>query len=76
MNILIGAVMANTSLYFELGAMTLLSIMGTVLLLSGLPGWGLVSTAILLGILSFGLRIDFNGDRLKPLPLVVEAKEK
>lgn len=48
--------MDNKSLYFELFAIVLLLITGTMLLLSGLPGWGLITIAGILSALSLGLR--------------------
>lgn len=48
--------MGNKSLYFELFAIAFLLITGGMLLMSGLPGWGLISIAGILSALSFGLR--------------------
>ncbi|MAC46352.1 MAG: hypothetical protein CMI12_05775 [Oceanospirillum sp.] len=48
--------MGNKSLYFELFAIAFLLIAGSVLLMSGLPGWGLITIAGILSALSFGLR--------------------
>lgn len=48
--------MSNKPLYFELASIALLLAVGVFLLLLGLPGWGLISIAGLLSILSFVLR--------------------
>lgn len=48
--------MGNKSLYFELFAIALLLVTGATLLMSGLPGWGLITIAAILSALSFGLR--------------------
>lgn len=69
-----GAVMSDRALYFELSAMGLLGVLGAVLLMSGLPGWGLITTAILLASLSFGLR--FESAKAKLQPIAIRAEEK
>lgn len=48
--------MNNKPLIFELISILLLLGAGGMLLLSNLPGWGLITIAGLLSILSFGLR--------------------
>ena len=48
--------MGNKSLYFELFAIAFLLITGAALLMSDLPGWGLITIAGILSALSFGLR--------------------
>ena len=48
--------MGNKSLYFELFAIAFLLITGGMLLMSGLPGWGLITIAGILSALSLGLR--------------------
>lgn len=48
--------MSNKPLYFELASIALLLAVGVFLLLTSLPGWGLISIAGLLSVLSFVLR--------------------
>lgn len=49
--------MSDSSLPFELSAILLLTIIGSALLLLGLPGWGLIATAFLLASMTVGLRL-------------------
>lgn len=48
--------MQDSSLLFELGSISLLLVLGSILIMSGLPGWGLIYSAALLTALSLGLR--------------------
>lgn len=52
--------MNDTSLYFELISISLLLGLGIALLLSNLPGWGLISIAGVLSLLTIGLRRTSN----------------
>lgn len=48
--------MTGTSLSFELFSIALLLGLGSLLIAVGQPGWGLISIAAILSVLSFGLR--------------------
>ncbi len=48
--------MNNHTLYFELFSITLLLVFGGLLLLQGLPGWGLIAIASILASCSVLLR--------------------
>lgn len=48
--------MNRKPLYFELSSILLLLSFGTLLVAHNLPGWGLITVAGLLSVLSFGLR--------------------
>ena len=52
--------MNDTSLYFELISISLLLGLGIALLLLNLPGWGLISIAGVLSLLTIGLRRASN----------------
>ena len=52
--------MNDTSLYFELISISLLLGLGIALLLSNLTGWGLISIAGVLSLLTIGLRRTSN----------------
>ena len=58
--------MGNKSLYFELFAIAFLLVTGAALLMSDLPGWGLISIAGILSALSFGLRKAATSDSKQP----------
>lgn len=49
--------MTDLLLLFELAAISLLAALGSSFLLVGLPGWGLISTALILTCMTVGLRI-------------------
>lgn len=55
--------MNDTSLYFEIISISLLLGLGIALLLSNLPGWGLISIAGVLSLLTIGLRRTSNTSR-------------
>lgn len=52
--------MNDTSLCFELISISLLLGLGAALLFSNLPGWGLISIAGVLSLVTFGLRRAAN----------------
>ena len=62
--------MNDKALMFELASILVLIILGTVLVMNSLPGWGLIVIAGVLGTLSFGLRQD----SLAPSKLFVFAR--
>jgi hypothetical protein len=62
--------MLDSSLPFELTTVLLLVVMGCVLLLFGLPGFGLISTALLLAVMSIGLRMAGAKERSDEVALI------
>lgn len=47
----------GSPVYFEVTAIIVLAIMGSVLLSLNLPGWGLITTSAVLAALSLALRV-------------------
>ena len=66
--------MKDKSLCFELVSVIFLIIAGSALLLNGLPGWGLISSAGLLAAISFGLRQINNRQMRVKCPVAVAGR--
>lgn len=46
----------SKTLYFELLSIALILMAGIVLIMNGLPGWGMIYVAVILTLCSLGLR--------------------
>jgi hypothetical protein len=67
--------MTDLLLPFELAAISLLAVLGSSFLLVGLPGWGLISTALILTCMTVGLRItSANQSALEQVPLSAQGE--
>ena len=63
-------VMTDSSLSFELITILAITAIGSGLLLVGLPGWGLITTAFLLASMTIGLRLPAIKHQYRELALI------